>query len=93
VGNGMQMIDLEEPMTKEEVKELKKALKDVTEDGVLLQDVLFKVLQVNGYVSVYHNDKYVIIENTKKGTSSVPLKVRTFDKIAKALGYRRGQND
>ena len=55
-------------MTKEEVKELEKALKDVTEDGVLLQDVLFKVLQVNGYVSVYHNDKYVIIENTKKGT-------------------------
>jgi hypothetical protein len=93
VGNGMQMIDLEEPMTKEETKELEKALKSVTEDGVLLQDVLFKVLQVNGYVSVYHNDKYVIIENTKKGTSSVPLKVRTFDKIAKALGYRRGQND
>jgi hypothetical protein len=85
----MQMIDLEEPMTKEEVKELEKALKSVTEDGVLLQDVLFKVLQVNGYVSVYHNDKYVIIENTKKGTSSVPLKLRTFHKIATALGYRR----
>ena len=54
---------------------------------MLLQDVLFQVLQVNGYVSVYHNEKYVIIENTKKFTSSVPLKVRTFDKIAKELGY------
>jgi hypothetical protein len=74
-------------MTKEETKELEKALKDVTENGVLLQDVLFQVIQVNGYVSVYHNDKYVIIENTKKYTSSVPLKVRTFDKIARALGY------
>jgi len=74
-------------MTKEEKKELEKALKDVTENGVLLQDVLFQVIQVNGYVSVYHNDKYVIIENTKKYTSSVPLKVRTFDKIAKELGY------
>ena len=74
-------------MTKEEKKELEKALKDVTENGVLLQDVLFQVIQVNGYVSVYHNDKYVIIENTKKGTSSVPLKARTFDKIAKELGY------
>ena len=74
-------------MTKEEMKELAKAVKDVTEDGVLLQDVLFKVVQINGYVSIYHNDKYVIIENTKKGTSSVPLKVRTFGKIANALGY------
>lgn len=71
----------------EEQKELAQALKSVTEDGVLLQDVLFKVLQVNGYISVFHNDKYIIIENTKKYTSSVPLKVRTFDKIAKALGY------
>jgi len=87
MGNRMSIIDLEEPMTKEEQKELAKALKDVAEDGVILQDVLFKVLQVNGYVSVYHNDKYVIIENTKKFTSSVPLKVRTFDKIAKELGY------
>jgi len=83
----MSIIDLEEPMTKEEMKELARAVKDVTEDGVLLQDVLFKVVQINGYVSVYHNDKYVIIENTKKGTSSVPLKVRTFGKIANALGY------
>ena len=83
----MSIIDLEEPMTKEEMKELARAVKDVTEDGVLLQDVLFKVVQINGYVSIYHNDKYVIIENTKKGTSSVPLKVRTFGKIANSLGY------
>lgn len=89
MGNRMSIIDLEEPMTKEEQKELAKALKDVAEDGVILQDVLFKVVQVNGYVSIYHNDKYVIIENTKKFTSSVPLKVRTFDKIAKALGYAK----
>jgi len=85
----MQMIDLEEPMTKAEQKELKEALKSVLDKGELLQDVLFKVEQINGYVSVYHNDKYVIIENSKKFTSSVPLKLRTFDKIAKALGYSK----
>ncbi len=76
-------------MTKAEQKELKEALKSVLDKGELLQDVLFKVEQINGYVSVYHNDKYVIIENSKKFTSSVPLKLRTFDKIAKALGYSK----
>ncbi len=76
-------------MDKEDIKQITKALKSVKDDGVMLQDVLFKTVQVNGYVTVYHNDKYVIIENTKKGTSSVPLKVRTFDKIAKELGYKK----
>lgn len=74
-------------MDKEDIKQITKALKSIKDDGVMLQDVLFKTVQVNGYVTVYHNDKYVIIENTKKGTSSVPLKRRTFDKIADVLGY------
>lgn len=76
-------------MTKAELNELKQALKAVKDDGVLLQDVLFKTVQINGYVTLFHNDKYIIIENAKKGTSSVPLKVRTFDKIAKELGYKK----
>lgn len=85
----MQMIDLEEPMTNAEKKEVQKALKSVIEDGVQLNDVLFQTAQINGYVTVLHNDKYVIIENTKGGLAEVHLKVRTFDKIAKALGYSK----
>jgi len=81
------MIDLEEPMTKEEQKEIKKALADATKNGVKLDDVLFKVAQVNGYVEVAYNEKYVLITNTKGGAVTVQLKARTFDKIAKELGY------
>lgn len=83
------MIDLEEPMTNEEKKEVKKALKSVIEDGIELNDVLFQTEQINGYVTVLHNDKYIIIENTKGGKAEVHLKARTFDKIAKSLGYTK----
>lgn len=76
-------------MTNAEKKEVQKALKSVIEDGVQLNDVLFQTAQINGYVTVFHNDKYVIIENTKGGLAEVSLKVRTFDKIAKALGYSK----
>lgn len=85
----MPIIDLEEPMTDAEKKEVQKALKSVIEDGVQLNDVLFKTEQINGYVTLSHNDKYVLIENTKGGKAEVHLKARTFDKIAKALGYSK----
>lgn len=85
----MSMIDLEEPVTEQEKKEVKQALKSVIEDGVQLNDVLFKTEQINGYVTLLHNDKYVIIENTKGGKAEVHLKSRTFDKIAKKLGYSK----
>lgn len=74
-------------MTKEEQKEIKKALADATKNGVKLDDVLFKVAQVNGYVEVAYNEKYVLITNTKGGAVTVQLKARTFNKIAKELGY------
>ncbi len=85
----MQMIDLEEPMTKAEQKEVKKALADALKNGVGLEEVLFQTKQINGYVELAHNEKYVLITNTKGGATTVQLKARTFDKIAKALGYTK----
>jgi len=85
----MQIIDLEEPMTNKEKVEVKKALKSVIENGVKLNDVLFEIEQINGYVTVSHNNKYIIIENTKGEFAEVYLKTRTFDKIAKKLGYTK----
>lgn len=83
------MIDLEEPVTKEEQMQIKKALKDARKNSVTLDDVLFQVKQINGYVELAHNEKFVIITNTKGGEVSVTLKARTFDKIAKELGYSK----
>lgn len=85
----MSMTDLEEPMTKEEQKEIKKALADVLKKGVHLEDVLFKTKQINGYVELAYNEKYVVITNTKGGEVTIQLKSRTFDKIAKELGYKK----
>ncbi|NDC94009.1 hypothetical protein EBZ38_03405 [bacterium] len=87
----MQMIDLEEPMTKKEQAEIKKALEEVYKKSINLEDVLFKTKQINGYVEVAHNEKYVLITNTKGGHAEVYLKARTFAKIAKELGYVRGE--
>jgi hypothetical protein len=81
------MIDLEEPMTKKEQAEIKKALEEVYKKSINLEDVLFKTKQINGYVEVAHNEKYVLITNTKGGSVTVQLKARTFGKIAKELGY------
>lgn len=76
-------------MTKAEQKEVKKAVRAVIEDGVLLSDILFQTKQINGYVTLSHNDKYIIIENNKGGEAAVYLKMRTFRKIAKELGYSK----
>lgn len=82
-------IDLEEPVTKEDQKEIRKALADAMKNGVGLDEVLFRTKQVNSNVELVYNEKYVGITNTKGGTQTVFLKARTFDKIAKELGYVR----
>lgn len=74
-------------MTKEDQKEIKKALKDAIKNAVPLDEVLFQTKQINGYVEVAYNEKYILITNNKGGAVTVQLKARTFDKIAKELGY------
>ena len=72
----MSMIDLEEPMTNEQLKKLEAY-------------TLGKFKEFNNHVSIFHDDKVIAIRNTKGGKAEVVLKLKTFDKIAKELGYEK----
>ena len=70
----MQMIDLEEPVTKKELKELGQLLK-------------LEYKKINTHVHISYDDEVIQIVNTKGGEASVFLKLKTFEKIANVLGY------
>lgn len=70
------MIDLEEPMTKQELK-------------LLEQLVKLQYKKINTHVHISYNNEVVQIVNTKGGEASVFLKLKTFEKIATILGYSR----
>lgn len=74
MGDSMQMIDLEEPMTNEQLKKLEAY-------------TLGKFKEFNKHVSIFHDGEIIAIRNTKGGTAEVVLKLETFAKIAKELGY------
>lgn len=76
MGNNLSMIDLEEPVTKKELKELAE-----------LMSLEYK--KINSYVHISYDNEFIQIVNTKGGEASVFLKRRTFEKIAKELGYSR----
>lgn len=70
----MQMIDLEEPMTKQELK-------------LLEQLVKLQYKKINTHVHISYDNEFIQIVNTKGGEASVFLKRKTFEKIIKVLGY------
>lgn len=76
----MQMIDLEEPMTKQELK-------------LLEQLVKLQYKKINTHVHISYDNEVVQIVNTKGGEASVFLKLKTFEKIAKELGHAKKVKD
>ena len=70
------MIDLEEPLTKEQLKQAEAY-------------GLGKFKQFNEHVSIWYDKDAVAISNTKGGEAEVVLKLQTFAKIAKELGYEK----
>ncbi len=74
MGKHMQMIDLEEPMSKKELRQLEELL------GL-------EYKKINTHVHISYDNEVVQIVNNKGGEASVFLKLSTFEKVAKELGY------
>lgn len=70
----MSMIDLEEPLTKEQLKQIEAY-------------GLGKFKEFNEHVSIWYDKDAIAISNAKGGKAEVVLKLKTFAKIAKELGY------
>lgn len=68
------MIDLEEPLTKKEAQQLSKL-------------VGLEYKKINKYVHINYDNEIIQIINDNGGEASVFLKLATFEKIVKELGY------